>query len=199
MIRNLAFLSQVVPTAGKDAVPLTEKAEDVVIPAVTIEAAQFFQEAGAQRGVRINVTDPITQYRVKGHKDLLRQVFINIFNNGVKYSDENSEILVTPRPQHRTGYFFVEIESQGCKFDQSEREKIFELGYRSEAARAVRASGTGLGLFICRRILELAHSATIEAEVSAATGRTMFRLRFPSFDLGEPYVRKRDSQQRSHH
>jgi signal transduction histidine kinase len=189
MIRNLAFLSQL--DEGQ-APTVKETGQDVVIPALIIDAAQFFQEAGDSRKVGIHLTDRVTQYRVKGHIDLLRQVFINLFDNGVKYSDPGTQVLVTPREQKKTGNLIIEVESQGCKFDSSEKEQIFDRGYRGQAAKDMRASGTGIGLYICRRILERAHGATIEAECSATTGKAVFRLRFPSFTIGEPYVKRND-------
>src|SRR5689334_22121671 len=62
MIRNLAFLSQLATDKGTDA--LTKTATAVCIPKLIIEAAQFFQEAGSVRGIRILLTDAVTQYHV---------------------------------------------------------------------------------------------------------------------------------------
>lgn len=189
MIRNLAFLSQLATDDG--AASLAKTVTDVCIPKLIIEAAQFFQEAGHTRGRRIVLTDRDTQYYVKGHADLLRQVFMNLFDNGVKYGNANSEVRVTPRPQKGTGHLFVEVESRGATFDNDEREKIFEMGYRGQAARDATSSGSGLGLFICRRILTLAHRASIEAERSSS-GIALFRIRFGSFTIGGPYADTKD-------
>jgi signal transduction histidine kinase len=185
MIRNLAFLSQIASDAGTAG--LIETANKVCIPQIIIEAAQFFQEAGRSKKIHISLTDDSTQYIVRGHADLLRQVFINIFDNGIKYSDPDTEIRVTPRPQKSTEQLFIEIESRGSGFENEERERLFELGYRGEAARQATSSGSGIGLFICRRILEKAHEARIEAE-RASSGTTLFRIRFPSYTIGAPYA-----------
>ncbi len=115
---------------------------------------------------------------------------MNLFENAIKYSDSDTRITITPHGQKRTGNLIIEVTSTGCGFDQDEREKIFELGYRGQAAQDIKASGTGLGLFICKRILEIAHGATIEAEYSAATKNTIFRMRFPKHSIGEAYVER---------
>jgi len=187
MIRNLAFLSQLASAEGS--LGLKEKATDVIIPAIVIEAAQFFQETAAQRGIKIDLVEPNTQYTVKGHIHLLRQVFMNLFENGVKYSDNDTRVLVKPHGQKHTGHLLVEIENIGCGFEQDEKERIFELGYRGLAAENIKSTGTGLGLFICKRILEIAHGANIEAEHSPTRRRTLFRIRFPQYTLGEDYVK----------
>jgi signal transduction histidine kinase len=190
LIRNLAFLSQL--SSDQGALALREKATNVVIPALVIEAAMYYQEAGEGLGIGINLADRKTQYVVKGHADLLRQVFINVFDNGVKYSDQDTKITVTPHAQSHTGHLLVDIESTGVGFPFEERERIFERGYRGSAAQEIKASGTGLGLYICRRILEVAHNATIEAEYSPKTRKTLFRIRFREFEIGEPYGEGRD-------
>jgi signal transduction histidine kinase len=183
LIRNLAFLSQVSIDHGK--LSLQDVASDVTVPAIIIEAALFFQERGGTRGVSIHLTDRDTQYRVKGHSALLRQVFMNLFDNAVKYADGDTRVVVSVRPQVRKRSLLVEVENIGPGFETSEREKIFERGYRSAVAKNIRASGTGLGLFIARRIIEDAHLARIEAEHSPALRKTTFRIRFPGYSIGE--------------
>jgi len=186
MVRNLAFLSQL--TSDQGAVGLKENATEVNMPTVVIEAAQFFQERAEQQKMHIDLTDKKTQFMVKGHPHLLRQVFMNLFENAIKYGDAETRIAVTPHAQKRTRNLIIEITSIGCGFDPDEREKIFELAYRGAAAQQITASGTGLGLFICKRILEIAHNATIEAEYSPTTRRTTFRIRFPNHWIGDAYV-----------
>lgn len=189
LVRNLAFLSQISMDHGS--LSLVEKAVSVVIPEVVIEAAQYFQEMAAMRRVRIVLTDRETQYVVKGHPTLLRQVFMNLFDNAVKYSDEETVVNVRPHSQRETGQLLVDVESTGIGFEHEERNRIFDRGYRTAEAREIKASGTGIGLYICRRILEDGHAATIEAEYSKKNRQALFRIRFPEYSLGEEYRRDR--------
>jgi signal transduction histidine kinase len=183
MIRNLAFLAEL-EGSGDGKPGIKDVAQAVRIPKIIIEAAQFFQESASVRRIEIRLTDFNTQFIVPGHADLLRQVFSNIFDNGVKYGDDDSVIEVTPWAQKRTGHLLIEIRGRGRKFSHDEKERIFELGYRGEEAKQARASGAGIGLYLCRRILEVAHSATIEAEV-AGVDETIFRMRFPAYEVDE--------------
>jgi signal transduction histidine kinase len=189
LVRNLAYLSTLASEKGTIAV--AEKATDVVLPQTIIEAALFFQEVGAQRGVEIHLSDRDTQYQIKGHQHLLRQVFMNLFDNGTKYSEANSHIVVDVHPQKSTNDLIIEVKSRGLGFDFDEREKLFEAGYRGRHAGSVRASGTGLGLYVCRRILEDAHGAMIEAEHSSSTRTTCFRLRFKAFTIARASWRQK--------
>lgn len=136
--------------------------------------------------MEINLEDKKTLYMVKGPPDLLRQVFTNLFENAVKYGDRDREIWIRPHPQKRTGNLIVEIENTGPGFAPHEREAIFERGARGKAAQEIWASGSGIGLFICREILDVGFRATIEAEHSKALRKTTFRIRFPEYQLKTP-------------
>lgn len=181
LVRNLAFLSHLSTAQGREG--LRGSAGPVNLPTVIIEAAQFFQEKGSGRGIEIELVDDRSQYAVPGQKDLLRQVFLNIFENATKYADRDTKVTVLTRPQKRTRELIVEVVNIGPGFAFADREKLFEPGFRGEIAKTTLASGSGLGLYICREILHLAHDAKIEAEHSNSKRQTTFRLRFPRYTL----------------
>lgn len=193
LIRNLAYLAQLATEEGMRG--LGQKAQSVIIPEVIIEAIQFYQESGLRGDIKIELTDPETQYAVPGHKDLLRQVFMNLFDNAVKYSDSDTAVNVIPRLQKKTGVLLVEVESVGIGFDADERARIFERGYRGAEARGRAASGAGIGLYICRRILEDAHGSTIEALHEVQKRRTVFLIRFPQVRILDPRRRASDDDE----
>ena len=83
LLRNLAFFSEL--SGDKTQVDTNRVKKICVIPQIVIEAAMFFQELGASKGIKIELDDRETQYRVEGNPDLLRQVFMNLFDNAVKY------------------------------------------------------------------------------------------------------------------
>jgi signal transduction histidine kinase len=188
MIRNLAFLSQLQSDQGIQSI--REKVEKVLIPRVIIEALQYFQEIADQRGIQIELEDSETQYYVYGFEHLLKQVFINLADNCIKYGDDGSKIIITPRVQKKTGGLIVEIKGCGIGFDNDEKDKLFELGYRGQSALDSKASGSGIGLYICKRIILIAHSGEIEAEYSHKTRETIFRLRFPKYGIYDQTYRK---------
>jgi signal transduction histidine kinase len=150
LLRNLAFLAKA----------STEDAEFgskiVVLPQVIIEAAMYYQEEAETKKIRINLQDRQTQNSVNVRPELLRQVIMNILDNCVKYSKFGSAITIDQRIQHHTGDAVIEIRSiPAHRIPQDEFNKIFDLGFRGSNAKLMIASGTGLGLTICRQILEL--------------------------------------------
>lgn len=183
LVRNLAFLSNLSTKAGRQS--LRELSKKSLIPRETIDAIAFFQELAKQeKGMEIQLLDS-TQYWVKGHPDLLRQVFTNLLDNAVKYGDRDTAITVSVHEQKKTGNLILEVKNLGPGFDFNERAQIFERGFRGIGARSVKASGSGIGLFICKELLEAGFDAKIEAEYSSQSRETTFRIRFPSFNLEE--------------
>lgn len=176
LVRNLAYFTKMSLRPGDATSP--EKPRTCVLPQLIIEAAQFFQEPGLSRDITIHLEDRATQYAVEGSPDLLRQAFMNLFDNAIKYADEGSQVRVVPWIQKKTGDLILEITNTGVGFANDETSRLFELGYRGTEAKKVVASGTGLGLYIVKRILEDVHNATIEAEHSKKLGETTFRMRF---------------------
>ncbi len=184
LIRNLAYFSRLSLAAPGTVVQekqLTDK--ESIVPQVVIEAAMYFQELANSQRIEIRLTDKRTQYSVPGVPELLRQVFMNLFDNGIKYSDRDSEILISPHIQKHSNTLIVEVISQGIGFDFSERETLFDPGYRSMTAKEKVLSGTGLGLYICKKILEDVFQGSIEAEYSPQSRKTVFRIRFPKFKI----------------
>jgi signal transduction histidine kinase len=183
LVRNLAYLSQLSTEAGRQG--LKDVAAKSVVPQVVIEAAQFFQELASAKKMKIFLEDERTQYQVPGPRALLRQVFTNLFENAVKYGRSDTTVRVVPHVQVRTNTLIVEVINKGPGFDSAEREKLFERGYRGRNALDIVASGSGLGLYISKEILDSAFGATIEAEHSARNSESTFRMRFKQFTIKE--------------
>lgn len=178
LIRNMAYLSRL--SIPSELTRLRSAPQRCIVPQLIIQAAQFFQENGSH--IAIELDDRETQYVVIGSRDLLRQVFMNLFDNAAKYADHNTAVTVSTRVQRNTKCLIVEVANEGIGFHNSDREKIFELGVRATEAEHHTNDGSGIGLFICRQIVEQIFGAKIEAEHSVAKRMTTIRLRFPSFE-----------------
>lgn len=171
LLRNLAFLSKGSSEDGSFG------AKTVVLPQVIIEAAMFYQEEAEHRNIRINLRDRSTQNAVTARPELVRQVIMNILDNSVKYSKFGSVIYIDQRVQSGTGTAIIEIRSMPQHtLLAGDMSRIFELGFRGSNAKLMVASGTGLGLHICRQIL-----AIYEGELNVQTERDglLFTLKIP--------------------
>jgi len=180
LVRNLAYFSQI-SIDPKNTNPGAIR-KTCVMPQTIIEAIQFFQELAYSRNVAVELVNRWDQFKVEGNPDLLRQVFMNLVDNAVKYSDKGSKVEIEMREQKKSGGLIVAVRSKGSHIPIAERKRIFELGYRGESAKKVVASGTGLGLHICQIIIAGVHNGSITVE-SSTSGETEFLLRFPEFHM----------------
>lgn len=171
LLKNLAFLVTSPQTLDADDL------KTVVLPQVIIEAAMYFQEEAGNRGVKINLKDRGTQNRCSAHPDLIRQVLMNIFDNCTKYSKSESEVVVNQWIQKRTDTAMISIRSAlADPISDADLRQVFDLGFRGDNARKIVASGTGLGLFICKQIIAEMHAGKIEIERDGDGLRFLIRL-----------------------
>ena len=107
----------------------------------------------------------------------MRQVVDNLLSNAVKYSPPGSAITVTLHAADATGQCGFAVQDQGPGIPDSERDKLFQDFSRLSAQPTGGEKSTGLGLAICRKIVE-AHGGTITATNLPARG-CEFRVLLP--------------------
>ncbi len=101
----------------------------------------------------------------------LRQIIDNILENAVKYSPEDTEITI--RAEVKPQELQISISDQGVGVPKSEYEKIFERMYRIEQRLRKDPGGLGLGLSLCKALVE-AHTGRIWVESETGKGSTFF-------------------------
>jgi PAS domain S-box-containing protein len=89
---------------------------------------------------------------VTGDGDRLEQVFQNLLENAIKYSPEGAELRV--RVESKAGGVLIEVQDRGIGLPEGAAERIFEPFGRAPNAQERQIQGMGLGLYICRNIVE---------------------------------------------
>ncbi len=117
-----------------------------------------------------------TPGQVVGDADRLEQVLTNLIDNAIKYSPRGGEILVEVRAEF--GGVVVRIEDQGIGLSPGAEETIFQPFSRAPNAARQNVPGLGLGLYICRSIIER-HGGTIRASSPGEGLGTVFEIRLP--------------------
>ncbi|NBC33340.1 MAG: hypothetical protein GVY13_11750 [Alphaproteobacteria bacterium] len=178
LIRNLAFLSQGFR-------PMTQNEKRItVLPQVIIESAMFYQEDGKSKNVEIELKDRETQNRVLGHHELIRQLVMNILDNCIKYGEASTTVEIEQWVQSKTNNAMIRIRGRSkYPISHQDMEHICELGFRGDNARQMVSSGTGLGLYICKRIVEDVHNGTFSIQPFMQNG-IEFLIRLPHGEAG---------------
>jgi signal transduction histidine kinase len=140
---------------------------------VAEEAISALFQAAEARGVRLSLQSPPSLPRVPGDRDRLHQVFLNLLDNAVKYTDAGGEVVV--HLSDEGDGVQVEVRDSGVGIAPEDLGHVFEPLYRGQGVHDV--PGTGLGLTIVRTILEQ-HGSTIHVESTVHQGTT-FRFCLP--------------------
>ena len=99
--------------------------------------------------------------RVIADKDSIQRVVINLFDNAVKFTQENGFIDI--RTGTANGKAYVSVQNSGAGIEKEDLEHIFDRFYKSDKSRSLDKTGVGLGLYIVKSII-MAHREKIWAE-----------------------------------
>jgi heavy metal sensor kinase len=162
IIGKLLFLAR--SDAGKE--PLNF--EDVDIPELLIELAQDVDVLARDKNIRFTFI-PSENLVVKGDRVKLRQLFLNILENAVRYTPD--EGVITLSAAGLDGMALVSVADTGIGIPPEDLPHIFERFYRVDKARSRAEGGVGLGLAIAKYIAEV-HGGRVEVSSELGKGST---------------------------
>ena len=112
------------------------------------EAARARLSAGLELELAVEPELPL----VAADQDKLRQVLVNLTENAIKYSPDGGRIEIAVR--HRDGVVRFSVRDEGIGIAPDEQGHIFERFHRVDPNMTRGVGGTGLGLYICRELVE---------------------------------------------
>ncbi|HEY4642351.1 MAG TPA: ATP-binding protein [Thermoanaerobaculia bacterium] len=140
----------------------------------TLRMAATFVEVQAQRkSIKLNIDLPPEPILVSADPDRLRQVFVNLLTNAVKFTPQGE---VNLRGRAEDGAAVVTVSDTGIGILSDFLPLVFDPFRRSERAQGY--PGLGIGMAISRRIVE-AHNGTIEVASEGAGRGSTFTVRLP--------------------
>jgi two-component system phosphate regulon sensor histidine kinase PhoR len=122
---------------------------------------------------------------IEADEDRLRQILLNLLDNGVHYTPEGGKVRIKAFPMAGSGNsgdhveekVVITVKDTGIGIPKKDLPRIFERFYRVDKARSRGSGGTGLGLSIVKHLVEL-HHGTIRVESRVGTG-TSFIIELP--------------------
>jgi PAS domain S-box-containing protein len=118
------------------------------VAAETVEAMRSRLPDGAPIALDVAAGVPLAA----GDPDKLRQVLVNLVDNAIKYSPEGTPVAVAVDADDRR--VRVSVTDRGPGIPRAEQARVFERFYRVDPHHARAPGGTGLGLYICRGLVE---------------------------------------------
>ncbi len=126
----------------------------------------------ATHELAINVPDNLEYY---GRKSDMEQIIQNVLQNAMKYSDDKSLIEVTLEETNNS--LLLKVSDQGIGINKEEKQHIFERFYRIDNSRTSTVEGSGIGLAIVKKIVDL-YGGSIKIEDNHPKG-TIFSISLP--------------------
>jgi signal transduction histidine kinase len=163
LVEDLLFVAQM--DEGRLVLDKTEF--DLV--AVLAEAVEAARPLADLRHIELR-DQTETEVRLLGDRDRVAQVIDNLLSNALKFTPEGGEVTVDIARSNGTARLMVADTGVGMRRD--ELGHLFERFYRTDAATAEAVQGSGLGLSICKAIVE-AHAGTITADSLLGHGTTL--------------------------
>jgi two-component system, OmpR family, phosphate regulon sensor histidine kinase PhoR len=150
--------------------PLTQK--NFVIQELIKEIFESLSIKIAKKNIKTafkkGCEQPVVVY---ADKEKIKQVIINLVSNAIKYGKENGHIVASIyKTEERK--VLIEISDDGIGIATEHLPRIFERFYRTDRGRSRDVGGTGIGLAICKHIIE-AHGQTIHARSKPDVGTTI--------------------------
>jgi signal transduction histidine kinase len=162
LINDILDLSKI--EAGRMELELT----DFHLPTALDSALTLIRERAGRRNVALhtNIDNRLGEIRADERK--IRQVVLNLLSNAIKFTPEGGRIDVAAAP--RVGSVEISVSDTGVGIAPEDQEAVFEE-FRQVGTAEKKAEGTGLGLALCRRFVEL-HGGKVRVQSEVGRGST---------------------------
>ena len=138
-------------------------------------AAALLQQTTTRHQLQVNA--PPTALVAEIDPERMGQVFTNLIGNAIKYSPEGGDIIISIWEEKAAQLVGISVQDRGIGIPQHQHAQIFGRFMRADNATAWGISGTGLGLYLCRELIEQ-HGGRLWFESQEGAGST-FSLTLP--------------------
>jgi len=162
LINDILDLSKI--EAGRMELELTE----FDLPTAIENALMLVRERAGRRSIALHTNIDNRLGQIQADERKVRQVVLNLLSNAIKFTPEGGRIDVSAVP--KDGFAEVSVSDTGVGIASEDQEKVFEE-FRQVGTAAKKIEGTGLGLTLCRKFVEL-HSGRIWVKSQEGVGST---------------------------
>ncbi len=167
LLKNL--IDDLLDTFALESGRKTLKKEIVSVRGLILGTISEIANRAADKDISIDTELTEISLYVEGDEKALARVISNLLGNAIKFSPEGAKIL--SRAEVSDGKLLVQVVDQGIGIPAEEIHRIFQKFYQVSGSITREAGGTGLGLYMCKQIVE-AHSGQIWVESEPKKGST---------------------------
>ncbi|MGE5478239.1 MAG: ATP-binding protein [Bacteroidales bacterium] len=171
----LALINDILDLSKIEAGAMEVDQEAVPVAEVIERALTMIRDAATANGLALEVHIPAGLPPVRGDRRRLLQVALNLLSNAVKFTPEGGAIAVTAQAEDQ--HVMVKVTDTGIGIAAEDIPRALEAFGQIDSSRSRRFPGSGLGLPLSRRLVEL-HGGTLSIASTVGTG-TEVTLRLP--------------------
>ena len=147
---------------------LTMQMERMDVLAEIDEAVYMLKERALSEGKHLLYDDPEDMLVIYGDKNRLKQVFLNIIDNALKYTPEGGMIGVQVDRDYKENTVKIIVADNGCGINPEDLPKVKNKFYKANQ----KINGSGIGLAVSDEIIKM-HKGTLDIESSPSVGTTV--------------------------
>jgi len=141
---------------------------DFHLPTALDNALTLIRERAGRRSIALHTNIDNRLGQIQADERKVRQVVLNLLSNAIKFTPEGGQIEVSAVP--KDGLVEISVTDTGIGIAPEDQEKVFEE-FRQVGTAAKKIEGTGLGLALCRKFVEL-HGGRIWVKSQEGLGST---------------------------
>ncbi|MGB0682436.1 MAG: PAS domain-containing sensor histidine kinase [Magnetovibrionaceae bacterium] len=151
---QLALIGDILDFAKMDAGHLSLKREKIRINDIFRALERLEERNAAERGITLSFGDAPPDLWVMGDELRIRQIVLNLIDNALKFTPEGGLVTVQASPVARGGTV-IEVQDTGTGISLADQQEVFKPFAQLAQATRMAAGGTGLGLALVKRLVEL--------------------------------------------
>ncbi len=163
------LLSNLMSLAKCDSDEISLQSEDLNLKRVVGKVLDDLRDQSSSRRFRMALGRQAPA--VRADEMMLGRILFNLLDNAIKYSPNGTDIEI--RAKQVDGHVFIGINNEGDGISDEYREKVFEPFHRLNGRGDPTTKGNGLGLLVCRRLVE-AHGGRIWVDSAPDKGTTFW-------------------------
>jgi signal transduction histidine kinase len=169
----LELIGELLDLSKIEAGRLTLQVEALDLREVFVEAAASVRAQVERRGHRLDVEDGAAALAVRADRVRVRQVLLNLLSNAIKFTPDGGRISISGRSDDGGREVRVEVRDSGIGIAPDDQAKLFTEFTQLDASASRQYEGTGLGLALSRRLIEL-HGGLIGVQSAPGQGSTFW-------------------------
>ncbi len=175
MVENLLYATRI--EDGRIQLNISVEILDDIVQ----DAVKHIERTYPKRSISVDMHDEIIP--VKADANLIVQVIVNLIDNAVKYSDDDTPILINVDRKNEIAV--ISVADNGMGVPQEEKERVFDMFYTGNSRSSDSRRSLGLGLALCKSII-ISHRGNISISDNTPKGTIVrFTLPIGEVDLNE--------------